>query len=92
MLNAANSIEDDSFSEMKVEHESVGRKLIYKGDVLNADDTQNLNKAMFNHHKKETKDFFKRKKKFFYLMTKAILAKAWSGKVLHTEHVIPYPR
>jgi len=63
VLSAANNIEDDSFSEMKVEHEAVGRKLIYKGDILNADDTQkNLNKAMFNHHKNKTKDFFKRKK------------------------------
>lgn len=40
---------------MKVEHESVGRKLIYKGDILNADDTKSLNKAMFNHHKNESK-------------------------------------
>lgn len=81
MLNAANSIEDDSFSEMKVEHESVGRKLIYKGDVLNADDTQNLNKAMFNHHKKETKDFFKRKKKFLLSNDKGHSSKSleWEG-------------
>lgn len=59
MLSAANSVEDDSFSEMKAEHESVGRNLIYKEDILDADDTpKNLNKVMFNHHKKETKDFF----------------------------------
>lgn len=37
---------------------------------------------MFNHHKKETKDSFQ-KKKLFYPMTKAILVKAQSGKVLH---------
>lgn len=59
MLSAANSVEDDSFSEMKAGHESVGRNLIYEGDILDADDTpKNLNKVMFNHHKNETKDFF----------------------------------
>lgn len=59
MLSAANSMEGDSFSEMKVKHESGGRKLIYKGDVSSVDDThKNLNKAMFNHHQNETKDFF----------------------------------
>lgn len=59
MLSAANSVEDDSFSEMKAGHESVGRNLIYKGDILDTDDTpKNLNKVMFNHHKNETKDLF----------------------------------
>lgn len=44
---------------MKARHESVGRNLIYEGDILDADDTpKNLNKVMFNHHKNETKDFF----------------------------------
>lgn len=43
MLSAANSVEGDSFSEMKVEHESVGRKPIFRGGVLNAGDiTTNL--------------------------------------------------
>lgn len=78
MLSAANSVEDDSFSEMKAEHESVGRNLIYKEDILDADDTpKNLNKVMFNHHKKETKDFFfflplwgkKKKKKKHHLFS-----------------------
>lgn len=80
---------------MKVEHESVGRKLMYKGDVLNVDDThqKNLNKAMFNHHKNEGKEFVqKEKKNLLYLMTKAILEKPHRGKVLHTEPVIPYQR
>lgn len=48
---------------MKVEHESVGRKPIYKGDILNADDTKNLNKEMFNHHKNESKGFFSKEKR-----------------------------
>lgn len=63
---------------MMVVHESVGRKLIYKGDILNADDTKSLNKAMFNHHKNESKGIFKFKKKneLFYLMRKSILVKA----------------
>lgn len=66
-----------------MEHESVGRKLIYKGDILNADDTKSLNKAMFNHHKNESKGFFLRKKeKLFYLMRKTISVKAQSCCIL----------
>lgn len=79
---------------MKVEHESVGRKLIYKGDILNADDTKSLNKAMFNHHKNESKGFFQKKKKkeLLYLIRKTTPVKAQSTKVLHTDLVILCPR
>ena len=88
LLSAANSIEDDSCSEMEVEHESVGRKLIYNGDILNADDTKILNKAIFNHHKNESKGvFFKRQ-------TPKLLfsEKGHCSKSQNTDQVIPYPR
>lgn len=74
---------------MKVEHESVGRILIYKGDILNADDTKSLNKAMFNHHKNESKVF---KKKIVTLLFNEKDHSSESTKVLHTDHVILYPR
>lgn len=57
VLSAANSIEGDSFSEMKVEHESVGRKPVFRGDVLNAGDIQEIC-TTFNHCKNETTVFF----------------------------------
>lgn len=57
VLSAANSIEGDSFCETKVEHESVGRKPIFRGDVLNAGDIQEIY-TVFNHGKNETKNCF----------------------------------
>lgn len=79
MLSAANSIEGDSFCETKVEHESVGRKLIFRGDVLNAGDIQEIY-TMFNHCKNETKNWFfpkgKNKQQLFFLVTKDFLTEA----------------